>query len=221
MISDRASRFTESVIRGMTILCNKYGGINLAQGFPDWDVHPSIKEAAKRAIDDGYNQYAITWGSPRLRAAIAKKMREYNGIDCHPDENIVVTCGATEAMIASMLAVVNPGEEVVIFEPFYENYGPDAILSGAVPRYVPIHTPDFRIDPDELRSAFSRKTKAIIVNTPNNPLGKVFSEEDLRLVAELCREFDVVAITDEIYEHILYDGKKHICLLYTSPSPRD
>jgi aspartate/methionine/tyrosine aminotransferase len=211
-LSQKASRFSESVIRGMTQLCIRHGGINLAQGFPDFKVHTDLKNAAKKAIDDDFNQYSITWGASRLRQAIARKMESYNQVACDPERNVTVTCGSTEAMIASLLAVVDPGDEVVIFEPFYENYGPDTVLSGAVPRYVPIHADSLRFDPDELRAAFTPRTRAIIVNTPNNPLGKVFSREELELIAALCQEYDVVAITDEIYEHILYDGRQHVSI---------
>ncbi len=211
-LSQKASRFTESVIRGMTKLCIQHGGINLAQGFPDFEVHPVLKEAAKKAIDDDINQYSITWGAPRLRQAIARKMESYNRIKCDPERNVTVTCGSTEAMIASLLAVVDPGDEVVIFEPFYENYGPDTILSGAVPRYVTINADDFRFDTEELRAAFTPRTRAIILNTPNNPMGKVFSTDELIFIASLCQEYDAIAITDEIYEHILHDGRHHVSI---------
>jgi len=211
-LSHMASRFSESVIRGMTQLCVRHGGINLAQGFPDFKVHPDLKNAAKKAIDDDFNQYSITWGAPRLRQAIARKMESYNRVPCDPERNVTVTCGSTEAMIASLMAVLDPGDEVVIFEPFYENYGPDTIISGAVPRYVPIYADGFRFDPDELRAAFSPRTRAIIVNTPNNPLGKVFSRGELELIAALCHQYDALAITDEIYEHILYDGRQHLSI---------
>ncbi|MGH8013968.1 MAG: pyridoxal phosphate-dependent aminotransferase, partial [Candidatus Binataceae bacterium] len=183
-----------------------------AQGFPDFPSPIELKEAAKRAIDEDFNQYAITHGAPNFRAAIAEKARAYNGLACDPDENVTVTCGATEAMVASLLAVINPGDEVVIFEPFYENYGPDTILAGAIPRYVALREPDFHIDHDELEAAFGPRTKAIIVNTPHNPAGKVFSRAELEIIAELCQRHDTLAITDEIYEHIIYDGVRHISL---------
>ncbi len=207
----RVGLFTESVIREMTRLNNLYGGVNLAQGFPDFDAPAELLEAAARAMRDGYNQYAITWGSPRLRAAIAEKMAWYNGVSVDPDAHITVTCGATEAMIATLLAIVDPGDEVIIFEPFYENYGPDTLLSGATPRYVPLNLEDvdFGFDPDALRAAFSERTKAIIINTPHNPTGKVFTRRELELIAELCQRFNVLAVTDEVYEHLLYDGRTH------------
>jgi aminotransferase len=220
VLAKRATLFEESVIRGMTRLCQQHDALNLAQGFPDWDPPRAVLDAAKRAIDGGYNQYAITWGSPTFRRAIARKMREVNGIDCDPEEEITVTCGATEAMMAAMLAVVDPGDEVVVFEPFYENYGPDVIVSGAQPVYVPLRFPDFRFDPDELRAAFSPRTKAIILNTPNNPTGKVFTREELTLIADLCRRFNALAITDEIYEHIIYGGRPHISIA-TLPGMRE
>ncbi|HVN63714.1 MAG TPA: aminotransferase class I/II-fold pyridoxal phosphate-dependent enzyme [Candidatus Binataceae bacterium] len=188
------------------------GAINLAQGFPDFPAPQELKDAAKRAIDEDYNQYAITHGSPNFRRAIAGKARAYNGIQCDPDLHITVTCGATEAMIATMLAVIDPGDEVIIFEPFYENYGPDVILAGATPRYVALRGPDFAIDRAELEAAFTPKTKAIVVNTPHNPSGKVFSRPELEAIAALCIRFDALAITDEIYEHIIFDGRRHISI---------
>lgn len=212
MLATRVRTFTESVIRGMTRECLKYGGVNLAQGFPDFDPPEEIKEAAVRAIREGYNQYAVTWGSPNLRRAIAEKVEAFNGIPTDPEKNLVVTCGATEAMIASLLATVNPGDEVIVFEPFYENYGPDAVLSGATPRYVPLLGPQRLFDRRELESAFTSRTRAIIVNTPHNPTGKVFTREELEFIAGLCRQHDVVAVTDEIYEHILYDKARHVSL---------
>jgi aminotransferase len=196
----------------MTRLCVKYGGVNLAQGFPDFPAPQALKEAAKAAIDADYNQYAITWGSPRFRQAIARKVSRYLGVDYDPEEEITVTCGSTEAMIACLLAVVDPGDEVIIFEPFYENYGPDAILCDALPRYVTLHPPDWHIEPAELEAAFGPRTRAFVLNSPHNPTGKVFTQEELERIAELCRRWDVVAITDEIYEHILYDGAKHISI---------
>jgi aminotransferase len=212
MLSRKAGLFGESVIRGMTQLCTQHGGINLAQGFPDWDPPQEVKEAAIRAIQAGINQYSITWGAPRLREAIAAKARSFNRIEVDPQTMITVTCGATEAMMASMLAVIDPGDEVVIFEPFYENYGPDAIISGATPRYVPLYYPEFRFDRDELRAAFGPRTKAIVVNTPHNPSGKVFARDELQCIAELCQEFDALAITDEIYQHIIYIDRPHVSL---------
>ncbi|HLJ60452.1 MAG TPA: aminotransferase class I/II-fold pyridoxal phosphate-dependent enzyme [bacterium] len=211
--ASRVAVFTESVIREMTRLAAEHGGINLAQGFPDFPAPAELVEAAGRALADGYNQYAITWGSPRLRRALAEKVRWFNGIEADPERNITVTCGATEAMMATLLATVNPGDEVVVFEPFYENYGPDAKLSGAVPRFVRIRLePGFPFDPDELRNAIGPRTKAIIVTTPHNPTGKVFTRAELELIADQCRRHDLLAITDEVYEHIVYDGAEHVSL---------
>jgi aminotransferase len=195
-VSNKTRFFTESVIREMTRRALKSGAVNLAQGYPDFAAPTELKEAAKRAIDDEYNQYAITHGSPNFRAAIADKVRAYNGIACDADRNVTVTCGATEAMVATMLAIVNPGDEVIIFEPFYENYGPDVILAGATPKYVALREPDFSIDRTELEAAFSPRTKAIIVNTPNNPVGKVFTRAELEAIAALCNRHDTLAITD-------------------------
>lgn len=204
--------FTESVIREMTRISDMMNGINLSQGFPDFETSEEIKQAAIRAIKNNFNQYPVTFGEPELREAISKKALEYNGIRCNPATEITVTCGATEAMLATMQAIINPGDEIIIFEPFYENYGPDGILSGAAPRYVTLHTPDWSFDRKELAAAFNKKTKAIIINTPNNPTGKVFSKEELVYISELCIQWDAFAITDEIYEHILYDGEKHISI---------
>lgn len=206
----RTAVFTESVIREMTRLAMVHGAINLAQGYPDFPAPEFIKRAAIEAINADINQYAITWGSARLRKAIADKTRRFHGLDFDPDREITVTCGATEAMMAAMLAVVEPGDEVIVFEPFYENYVPDAAMSGAELRFVTLHRPDFHFDPDELRAAFSSATRAIIVNTPNNPSGKVFSRVELEQVAALCQEFDCLCITDEIYEHILYGERAHV-----------
>ena len=211
-LSNRVGLFTESVIRDMTRLAIGYDAINLAQGFPDFGAPEELKEAAISAIKADHNQYAITWGAQELRDAIAKRAYEFNNIRVEPNREVTVTCGATEAMMASMLALINPGDEVVIFEPFYENYGPDAAVSGAVPRFVPLDPDDFSIDEDALKSAFNSKTKAIVVNTPNNPSGKVFTKRDMKLISDLCQDYNAVAITDEIYEHIIYDGKKHISL---------
>ena len=209
-VSKKAKRFTESVIREMTRLCRRHDAVNLAQGFPDFPAPKEIKDAACRAIADDVNQYAITWGAPALRQAIAAKQKRCYGMEVDPERDIAVTCGATEAMIASILAIVDPGDEVVVFEPFYENYGPDAILAGAVPRFVPLRPPDWTFDPDELAAAFSDKTRGIILNTPNNPTGKVFTRDELETIAMLCRKWDVVAFSDEIYEHIIYDGAEHV-----------
>jgi len=211
-VSHKTHFFTESVIREMTRRALACGAVNLAQGFPDFAAPAELKDAAKRAIDEDYNQYAITHGAPNFRRAIAEKARAYNHLDCDPDLNVTVTCGATEGMIASLLAVINPGDEVVIFEPFYENYGPDVIIAGAAPRYVTLHEPGFTIDSAELEAAFSERTKAVIINTPHNPTGKIFSRAELELIAQLCRRFDTLAITDEIYEHIIYDGNRHLSI---------
>jgi len=204
--------FSESVIRMMTRICNQAGGINLAQGFPDWDTPEEIKEAAVRALRQGYNQYAITWGSPSLRQAIARKVEDYNRYPVDPETEVTVCCGSTECMLSTMKAIINPGDEVVVFEPFYENYGPDALLSGATPRYVTLQPPDWRFDPEKLAAAFNQKTKAVILNSPNNPSGKVFSRGELEQIAELCRRWDAFCICDDIYEHILYDGAEHIAM---------
>jgi aspartate/methionine/tyrosine aminotransferase len=218
--SDRAMKFTESVIREMTRICMKHQGVNLAQGFPDFPAPAEIKEAAIKAIRSDLNQYAITWGTPSLRQAIADKFAWYNGVPIDPQREITVCCGSTEAMISSLMAIVNPGEEVILFEPFYENYGPDTILCGATPRFITLREPDWHFDDKELTQAFNNKTKAIIINTPNNPTGKVFSREELQFIADLCMKWGVIAVTDEIYEHILYGGMKHISIA-SLPGMRD
>ena len=207
-VSRRAASFTESVIREMTRHAAVHEAVNLAQGFPDFPCPPELKEAAKAAIDRDINQYAITWGARDLREAIAAKTARFHPTwTVDPETEITVTCGATEGMIAAMLALVDPGEEVIVFEPFYENYGPDAILSGAVPRYVTLREPDWRIDADELRAAFGPRTRAIILNSPHNPTGKVFSRAELGLIAGLAQEHDALVLTDDIYEHIVYAGE--------------
>ena len=216
-LSDRVSHFTESVIREMTRQAMLHDAINLAQGFPDFPAPAEIKRAAQEAIGADVNQYAITWGAKSLRGAIAQQIETRQGVAVDPEKQVTVCCGSTEAMISTLLAVCNAGDEVVIFEPYYENYGPDSILSGARPRFVKLKPPrdaegEWTFDERELRAAFHKHTKAIIVNTPNNPTGKVFSRRELELVRDLCVEFDVLAITDEIYEHILYDGSKHISM---------
>lgn len=218
--SKRAVRFTESVIREMTRICLKHEGVNLAQGFPDFPAPKEIKEAAVKAIRADLNQYAITWGEPNLRQAIAEKFAWYNGVTIDPEREITVCCGSTEAMISSLMAIVNSGEEVIVFEPFYENYGPDTILCDAKPRFVTLHEPDWHFDEQGLKRAFNNKTKAIVINTPNNPTGKVFSREELQFIADLCSKWGVVAVTDEIYEHILYDGAEHISIA-SLPGMRD
>jgi aminotransferase len=207
VLAARTEGFTESVIREMTRLNAVHGGINLAQGFPNFPAPEALKEAAKRAIDDDINQYAITWGAKSLRDALSATYRDLYGMQVDPETMVTVTCGATEAMISTLLAVVDPGDEVVVLEPFYENYGPDADICGAKPVYVALRPPENVFDPDELRAAFTSRTKAIIVNTPNNPTGRVFTRQELALIAELCIEHDAIAITDEIYEHIRYEGR--------------
>lgn len=218
--SKRALKFTESVIREMTRICLKHKGVNLAQGFPDFPAPAEIKEAAVKAVRDDLNQYAITWGTSNLRQAIAEKFAWYNGVTIDPEKEITVCCGSTEAMISSLMAIVNSGEEVIVFEPFYENYGPDTILCDAKPRFITLHEPDWHFDEQELTRAFTNKTKAIIINTPNNPTGKVFSREELQCIADLCLKWGVIAVTDEIYEHILYDRAQHISIA-SLPGMRD
>jgi aminotransferase len=203
-VSRKAERFTESVIREMTREALKHGAVNLSQGFPDFPAPEEIKREAARAIEEDVNQYAITWGAKDFRDAIAEKTRWHLGLDFDPEREITVTCGSTEGMIAAMMATVDPGEEVVVFEPFYENYAPDAVLSGAAPRYVSLRAPDWTFDREELRAAFNERTKAVILCNPNNPTGKVFTRDEMEFVASLCREFDALCFTDEIYEHILY-----------------
>jgi aminotransferase len=222
-LSEKVGQFTESVIRDMTRQAMLYGAVNLAQGFPDFPAPAEIKLAAQQAVAADVNQYAITWGAKKLRDAIARQMGFWQGISVDPEKEITVCCGSTEAMISTLLAICNTGDEVVIFEPFYENYGPDSVLSGARPLFVKLRPPstangEWTFDEKELRRAFARQTargqvKAIIVNTPNNPTGKVFTRPELELIRDLCVEFNVLAITDEIYEHILYDGTQHISMV--------
>ena len=204
----------------MTRLALRHKAVNLAQGFPDFPAPAGIKEAAREAIARDVNQYAITWGARPFRQAIAQKYARWYGIEADPERELTVCCGSTEGMIASLLAVTNPGDEVIVFEPYYENYGPDTLLCGAARRLVSLRPPDWTFDPDELRRAFSARTKAIILNTPNNPTGKVFSRQELEFIAGLCQEYDALAITDEIYEHIVYDGARHIPIM-TLPGMRD
>ena len=209
--SARASSFTESVIREMTRLSIAHDAINLSQGFPDFPAPAELKEAARAAIADDINQYPITWGAEAFREALAADYRDRYGMGwVDAERNVTVTCGSTEAMIASMLGVLDPGDEVVVFEPFYENYGPDTILSGAVPRTVTLHPPDWTLDEAELAAAFNERTRGIVINTPNNPTGKVFTRAELEQVAALCQTWDAVVFTDEIYEHITYDGHRHV-----------
>ena len=213
--SEKASRFTESVIREMTRLAQKHQAVNLSQGFPDFPAPEELKQAACEAIRADINQYAVTWGAKPLRDAIAADFSRRYGVPVEADAQVTVCCGSTEAMMATMLAIVDPGDEVIVFEPFYENYGPDAVLSGATPRFVRLREPasagaDWTFDPEELAAAFSNRTRAIIINTPNNPTGKVFTRAELEQIAALCRQWDVIAVTDEIYEHILYDRTVHV-----------
>jgi len=219
-ISRKALSFTESVIREMSREAVKYGAVNLGQGFPDWAAPEDIKQKAVEAILDDHNQYAVTWGVTSFRDAIAKKTMWFLGLDLDPEAEITVTCGSTEGMIAAMMATVDPTEEVIVFEPFYENYAPDAILTDATPRHVPLYRTDngFAFDREELRAAFNEKTKAIIICNPNNPTGKVYTKDELEFIADLCKEFDALCFTDEIYEHIIYSGHAdddpatHVCM---------
>src|SRR5271167_4387110 len=212
MLSAKAEQFTESVIREMTRLAMKHNAVNLSQGFPDFAAPPEVKEAARQAISDDLNQYAITWGAKPLRDALVEKLSRTQHISYDPEREITICCGSTEAMMASMMAIINPGDEIVVFEPFYENYGPDAILSGANPRFVKLRPPDWSYDERELAAAFGPHTKAIILNTPNNPTGKVFSRAELEFIRDLCVRWNTMCITDEIYEHIIYDGNEHISM---------
>jgi L-glutamine---4-(methylsulfanyl)-2-oxobutanoate aminotransferase len=208
--SHRVSTFTESVIRAMTRLALKHDAINLSQGFPDFDPPEALRQAAERAGREGPHQYAVTWGAPGFRTALARKQSRFMGMPIDPDQNIVVTCGSTEAMMAAMMTACNPGDRVVVFSPFYENYVADTILSGAQPIFVPLRPPHFRFDPDDLRRAFAQKPKAIILCNPANPSGRVFTRPELELIAGLAEEVDAFVITDEVYEHILYAPHKHI-----------
>ncbi len=212
MLSAKAEQFSESVIREMTRLAMKHNAVNLSQGFPDFAAPAEVKEAARQAISNDINQYAITWGAKPLRDAIAEKFARTQRVSYDPEREITICCGSTEAMIASMMAIINPGDEIVVFEPFYENYGPDAILSGATPRFVKLQPPDWTYDETELAAAFGPHTKAIILNTPNNPTGKVFARAELEFIRDLCIRWNAFCITDEIYEHIIYDGNEHISM---------
>ena len=207
--ADRLTFFTESVIREMTRVSNQYGAINLSQGFPDADPPPEVLAAGKRAMAEGPHQYAITWGAPRFREALLKKQQYWMGLDLDPEAHVVVTCGSTEAMMCAMMTACNPGDKVIIFSPYYENYGAVTILSGAQPIYVPLHPPDFLFDEDELRAAFAQNSKAIVLCNPSNPSGKVFSQEELEFIADLSKEYDTFVITDEVYEHIVYSPYRH------------
>lgn len=219
-VSHKAQQFAESVIREMTRLALRHGAVNLAQGFPDFPAPSEVKEAAVKAVEEDINQYAITWGAREFRRAIAERFEKDSGLAVDPEQEITVCCGSTEAMMASLLAVVNPGEEVVVFEPFYENYGPDAIISGAVPRFVPLRPPDWAFDPEALASAFNERTRALILNTPNNPTGKVFSRNELETIADIVRSSNACVMTDEIYQHLVYDGCQHISMA-TLPGMRE
>jgi len=220
MTSAKADSFTESVIREMNRLAVAAGAVSLSQGFPDFAAPDEIKEAAVEAIRADLNQYATTWGAKQLRDAIsAKTARTYPGWEPDPETEITVTCGATEGMIAAMLAILDPGDELIVFEPFYENYGPDAILTGAVPRYVALEPPDWSFDPDALRAAVSPRTRGIVLNSPHNPTGRVFSRDKLTLIASVAIEHDLVVFTDEIYEHLVYEGE-HIPMA-TLPGMRE
>ena len=212
LLSQKASRFTESVIRGMSIEARRHGAINLAQGMPDFPAPAEIKDAACRAIQDDINQYAITWGATDLRLAIADHAAWHLGLTVDPETEITVTCGSTEAMLVALLSVINPGDEVILSQPFYENYWPDCVLAGATPRFVPMRPPGWTFDFDELAAAFNDKTKAIILCNPNNPTGTVFTRDELETIGRLCRKWNVIAISDEIYEHILYDGRPHVAI---------
>ncbi len=212
LISHKAAQFTESVIRGMSVEARKHGAINLAQGMPDFPAPMEVKAAACKAIQDDINQYAITWGARDLRQAIAEHAAWHLGLTVDAETQITITCGSTEAMLVSLLSLINPGDEVILTQPFYENYWPDCVLASATPRFVPLRPPFWRFDVDELAAAFNDKTKAIILCNPNNPTGTVFSRSDLEAVAALCLKWDVIAITDEIYEHIVYDGRRHVAL---------
>jgi len=212
MLSAKAEQFTESVIREMTRLALKHNAVNLSQGFPDFPAPAEIKEAARQAIADDINQYAITWGAKPLRDAVVEKFARTQGVKVDPEREITICCGSTEAMMSSMMAIINPGDEIVVLEPFYENYGPDAILSGATPRFVKLRPPDWSFDEKELAAAFGPRTKAIILNTPNNPTGKVFTRAELEFIRDSCVRWNSYCITDEIYEHILYDGAEHVSM---------
>jgi aminotransferase len=206
----RLNHFTESVIREMTRVAIQHQAINLSQGFPDGDPPEAVIAAAHQAIDGPYHQYAITWGAPAFRQALAQKQSDWMGLDLDPDRHIVVTCGSTEAMMVAMITVCNPGDRIIIFSPFYENYGADTILSGATPIYVPLRPPDYTFDPDELRGAFEKGVKALVLCNPSNPSGKVFTHAELKIIADLAQEFDTFVITDEVYEHIVYAPHTHV-----------
>lgn len=220
-LSDKTAGFTDSVIRRMTRVSNQYGAINLSQGFPDFDPPKEITDKLSELAHIGPHQYATTWGSQTIREALARKQKHFSGMDVDPNQEIVVTCGGTEAMMAAMLTVCNPGDKVVVFSPFYENYGADAILSGAEPIYVPLVPPAFSFNPDVLEDAFRQPgVKALILCNPSNPSGKVFTREELAIIAELAKKYDLYVITDEVYEHILYKPHEHVYMA-TLPGMRE
>ena len=208
-LSTRTSTFTDSVIRRMTRISNQYGAVNLSQGFPDFEPPREILERLAQVTKEDFHQYAITWGAQNFREALAAKIQHFSGVSVNPNEELVVTCGSTEAMMAAMMSVTNPGDKVIVFSPFYENYGADTILSGAQPIYVPLIPPSFRFDADVLEDAFRQKPKAIIVCNPSNPCGKVFTRQELTIIADLAKKYDTFVITDEVYEHILYKPHQH------------
>ena len=214
--ADRLAHFTESVIREMTRVANQYGAINLSQGFPDADPPPEVLAAGATAMAEGPHQYAVTWGAPRFREALAAKQRHWMGLDLDPDTHVVVTCGSTEAMMSAMMTACNPGDKVIVFSPFYENYGADAILSGARPIFVPLHPPDYSFDEETLREAFRQDPKALVLCNPSNPSGKVFSRAELEFIADLAQAHDTFVITDEVYEHIVYPPHRH-CYMASLP----
>ena len=208
-LSDRTANFTDSVIRRMTRISNQYGAVNLSQGFPDFEPPKEILKRLAEVTREDFHQYSTTWGAQNFREALAAKINHFSGVTVNPDEELVVTCGSTEAMMAAMMSVTNPGDKVIVFSPFYENYGADTILSGAEPIYVPLVPPDFCFDADVLEDAFRKNPKAIIVCNPSNPCGKVFTREELTVIAELAKKYDAFVITDEVYEHILYKPNVH------------
>lgn len=208
-LSDRTANFTDSVIRRMTRISNQYGAVNLSQGFPDFEPPKEILNRLAEVTKEDFHQYSITWGAQNFREALARKIQHFSGVEVNPNEELVVTCGSTEAMMAAMMSVTNPGDKVIVFSPFYENYGADTILSGAQPIYVPLNPPEFNFDPNVLEGAFRQKPKAIIVCNPSNPCGKVFTRSELEIIAGLAKKYDSFVITDEVYEHILYKPNVH------------
>lgn len=219
-LSTRTESFTDSVIRRMTRISNQYGAVNLSQGFPDFDPPKEILDRFAEIAEEDFHQYSITWGAQNFREALAKKQERFTGMKIDPHSEIVVTCGSTEAMMAAMMSVTNPGDKVIIFSPFYENYGADTILSGAEPIYVPLNPPEFSFDPDVLEAAFRQKPKALILCNPSNPCGKVFTYGELKIIADLAEKYDTFVITDEVYEHILYAPNKHVYFA-SLPNMRD